>query len=309
MKLFILKPNEDWIVDRFAREYFVNHQKDIVDSIDDAEIVWLLADWAWNQIPKRKLIHRKVLTTVHHIVPEKFDLSAKYDFLSRDDITDIYHVPCIHTRRQIGPLTKKPILIHPFWVNQNLWYPLSKRGAQNELRKKYGIPDETFIVGSFQRDTEGHDLISPKLEKGPDLFCDAVEKYREKYGDVFVVLAGWRRQYVIKRLESLGIKYLYVELPKYSVLKELYHTLDLYVVASRYEGGPMAIVECAASKVPIVSRDVGIASKILAPRSVGENVIDLEPSVDFSFKQVTEYYMPRGFEPFEKIFKKMESRI
>ena len=36
--------------------------------------------------------------------------------------------------------------------------------------KKYNLSNEDYIVGSFQRDTEGHDLHSPKLSKGPDLF-------------------------------------------------------------------------------------------------------------------------------------------
>ena len=32
------------------------------------------------------------------------------------------------------------------------------------------ILKKTILIGSFQRDTEGHDMISPKLVKGPDIF-------------------------------------------------------------------------------------------------------------------------------------------
>ena len=39
-------------------------------------------------------------------------------------------------------------------------------------------------------------------------------------------------------------------------LNELYNCLDLYVVASRVEGGPQAIIECALSKTPIISTDM-----------------------------------------------------
>ena len=49
-------------------------------------------------------------------------------------------------------------------------------------------------------------------------------------------------------------------------LNELYNLLNLYVVSSRYEGGPQAIMECALIKTPIISTDVGIASEILSPR-------------------------------------------
>ena len=52
------------------------------------------------------------------------------------------------------------------------------------------------------------------------------------------------------------------------VLNELYNILDLYIVTSRVEGGPQAILECAVSKTPIVSTDVGVASEILDSKSI-----------------------------------------
>ena len=48
----------------------------------------------------------------------------------------------------------------------------------------------------------------------------------------------------------------------------MYNACDLYVVGSRCEGGPQAILECAATKTPIVSTDVGIASEILSESCV-----------------------------------------
>lgn len=59
----------------------------------------------------------------------------------------------------------------------------------------------------MQRDTEGSSIASgnflPKLEKGPDVFCDIVEMYNKTHSkDIHVVLAGWRRQYVIDRLKK-----------------------------------------------------------------------------------------------------------
>ena len=46
------------------------------------------------------------------------------------------------------------------------------------------------------------------------------------------------------------------------MLNELYNILDLYLVTSRIEGGPQAILECAIIKTPIMSTDVGVASGI-----------------------------------------------
>ena len=51
-------------------------------------------------------------------------------------------------------------------------------------------------------------------------------------------------------------------------LNELYNCLDLYIVSSRVEGGPQAILECGINKTQIISTDVGVASMILSPESI-----------------------------------------
>ena len=42
----------------------------------------------------------------------------------------------------------------------------------------------------------------------------------------------------------------------FETLNELYNILDLYIVASRIEGGPQAILECAVTKTPVISTDM-----------------------------------------------------
>ena len=69
----------------------------------------------------------------------------------------------------------KPITYIPFWVNQNIWFEIENK---LQLRKKYNITEDAYLVGTFQRDTEGKDLVSPKLIKGPDRFVE-IAKYIE----------------------------------------------------------------------------------------------------------------------------------
>ena len=69
--------------------------------------------------------------------------------------------------------TNKDIITIPFWVNQKIWCELNNK---DELRKKYGFSKNDYLVGSFQRDTEGYDLKSPKLSKGPDRFIEIIKK-------------------------------------------------------------------------------------------------------------------------------------
>tara|TARA_Y100000310_G_scaffold345780_1_gene469774 strand:+ start:5568 stop:6494 length:927 start_codon:yes stop_codon:yes gene_type:complete len=302
MKIYTLAPQENWICDRFANEW-KNYAKQY-DAISPGtcDIIWLLADWCWNQIDINLLATKKVVATVHHIVPEKFDIQKRRIFTYRDQFIDVYHVPCKKTYNQLKQLTNKPINVFPFWVNQNIWY--DRRATAAKLRQQYNIADNTFLIGSFQRDTEGHDLISPKLEKGPDLLCQVIQSYSKKHTNVEVILAGWRRQYVMSELAKLGIKYHYFELPSFEHLNNLYNILNLYVVSSRYEGGPQAVVECATNRTPIISTDVGLASEILHDNSIFTigNELLANPNIEHAHNNVVSLFMNNGFKQFEQLF-------
>jgi len=293
MKIFCLAPNEDWVCDRFAKEWFAMNNDIATPDPAKADIIWLLADWCWNHIPTSLLHEKKVVCTVHHLVPQKFNDAKRANFLERDKFVDMYHVPSIKTHDQVKSLTSKPIVCHPFWINQGIW---TKIANKNAVREKYGLPNDAYVVGSFQRDTEGSDLITPKLEKGPDVFVNYVKKLRGDNKNVHVLLAGWRRQFIIEELRRENIPYTYIELPQFSALNELYSWLDLYVVGSRYEGGPQAIFECAVTETPIVSTDVGSATEILDQCSIFDlNDIKLAiPNTQHARIRVDKYLLPNG---------------
>ncbi len=326
MKIFIvgeydprrMEPGAKWVCDRFAEEWITYNPdivtKNILDGVvtyeeaEDYDAIWILAGFRWNILPEDLLQSKKVVLTVHHIVPEKFDSDKRNDFKHRDQFVDVYHVPCDKTKALVEQLTDKPIEVIPFWANQNLWYPKSDKES---LRKSLGIPADCFLIGSFQRDTEGSDLISPKLEKGPDIFCDIVENIFLSNKKIRVLLAGFRRQYVINRLEKAGIPFTYFEMVDFEKLNNLYNCLDLYLVTSRYEGGPQSIVECALTKTPIISTDVGLAKHILSEKSVmgtGEAALNASPDIDHAFKKVQEHTIPSGFDKFNEMFRKLIER-
>mgnify|MGYP006264644971 FL=1 len=119
------------------------------------------------------------------------------------------------------------------------------------IRRDFNIPTNSYLIGSFQRDTEGHDLISPKLSKGPDRFIEIISKL-ETNKPIHVLLSGKRRNFVINELEKINVPYSYFEMVDIQTLNRLYNSLDLYIVTSRVEGGPQAIVECAMSKLSLI---------------------------------------------------------
>lgn len=308
-KVFVLAPREDWIVDRFVKEWNEDNADISTWNLGAADVIWLLADWCWQQVPLHQLRDKKVIVTVHHIVPEKFSAAALNEFRLRDQFVTAYHVPNKHTEAFIRPLTQKPIHIIPYWANQKIWRPA---GTRESLREKHGLPKDGYLIGSFQRDTEGHDLKSPKLEKGPDLLCDWLDQMqnyadggkgivRGAYIPLHVVLAGWRRQYVIGRLEARGISYTYFEKPSQEVINELYQTLDLYPVTARQEGGPQSLIECGLLGIPCISRDVGIASAVLPMTALQDELIGCIPAIP----DVENLKLPAGYEPYRKLIESL----
>jgi glycosyltransferase involved in cell wall biosynthesis len=286
MKIFVLAPQEGWICDRLVSEWYDFYPKHSTKNILEADIVWLLAGWCWNHIPVEILKSKKIVVTEHHIVPEKFSQQKYQNFLLRDQFVDLYHVPNEKTKNMVQQLTNKRIEVVPYWLNSKLWKPRDKTAAREFL----GLPSNKFIIGSFQRDTEGADLITPKLEKGPDLFCNYLVKNKSYWKDLHVLLGGWRRQYVQKILDQEKISYTLNEKAQIENVKEMYAACDLYIVSSRYEGGPQAVIEASAMKVPIISTDVGISSKILSKNCI----VDIENNfynpteedVDYAYNKV-----------------------
>jgi glycosyltransferase involved in cell wall biosynthesis len=285
------------------RSEFINFNNQyITKNILEADVVWLLFNWIWRQTPIDLLASKKVVTTIHHIDPEKLDLN---DFLMRDRFIDAYHVFSEKTIPHFPEaINKNKIHIVPYWYNERLWSATDKK---KDLREKLQIPTNKLVIGSFQRDTEGFDLKTPKLSKGPDIFCDILEQLHPK---PHVLLSGWRRQYVINRLKNAGITYSYFEMANFKDLNELYNCLDLYLVTSRHEGGPQAVLECSSNKTPILSTDVGFANKVLTQESilgtVGDFVNKIQSksfdNVNENYKNIQNYRMEKTMPQYIKFF-------
>lgn len=147
----------------------------------------------------------------------------------------------------------------PIGINASFFHGQTPE-SKEQARHRYGVPREAVVIGSFQKDGEGWgDGMNPKLIKGPDVFLKAVGILHRQVPELFVLLSGPSRGYVKQGLERLKIPYRHIYLRDYPEVGELYQCLDLYMVASREEGGPKAILESMASGVPLVTTSVGQA--------------------------------------------------
>ena len=132
------------------------------------------------------------------------------------------------------------------------------------LRKQFKLPLDKKIIGSFQKDGVGWRKGSlPKLEKGPDILIKALIEIKKEHKDIHVLLTGPSRGYVINELIRHNIDYTYSKFINFNKINSYYNVLDLYLVTSREEGGPRAILESMATGTPIISTKVGQAIDII----------------------------------------------
>jgi len=303
-----------WICDILKDEFSQANKYNVTNNPNDADVIWYLAPWNYRKIPFqdisdwRELLKEKyVICTIHHIDEDKY-LEGEHDkifhFIKR--YANLYHVLCKSTETFLKKLDHGiEIRLIPLWVNDNVFYFMNKK---KELREKYKFSKDAYLVGSFQKDTEGRKYwrcpycfscnrdekilnvkckcgkpapewtncknklekfeYYPKFSKGPDLFVKIIKDMKDNGKNVEVILGGIRRQYITTQLDKMGIKYYYFEMVELEIINELYNCLDLYLVSSRYEGGPRSIFEASITKTPIISTDVGIANFILDKKSI-----------------------------------------
>lgn len=151
----------------------------------------------------------------------------------------------------------------PIAVNLD-FFPLRESASKNHAREKLGIPQSAFVIGSFQKDGVGWGAGNePKLIKGPDIFLKTIKKLKAQIPELYVLISGPARGYVRAGLEALQVPYQHSYLDDYSVIGRMYQALDLYLVTSRQEGGPKAVLESMASGIPLISTRVGQAMDLV----------------------------------------------
>jgi glycosyltransferase involved in cell wall biosynthesis len=148
-------------------------------------------------------------------------------------------------------------------------FPPGDAEARARARRKLGLPSSAFVLGSFQKDGVGWgEGLEPKAVKGPDVLVAAVARLRTSVPELVVLLTGPARGYVRRGLERADVPYRHVDVGSRDELAGAYHALDVYLVSSRQEGGPKAVLESMAAGVPLVTTRVGQAPELVRD---GEN--------------------------------------
>lgn len=187
------------------------------------------------------------------------ELRKHHEYMTRVQVS---HTEMKNIVLQTGIDPAKVFLI-PIGINTD-FFPFRTAEMRQSARMELGIPESAFVVGSFQKDGIGWgEGIEPKLIKGPDIFLATLKRVKDEIPELFVLLTGPSRGYIIRGLDELGIPYRHTFLKSYPDVAKMYQAIDLYLVASRQEGGPKAVLESMATGVPLVTTRVGQAMDLV----------------------------------------------
>ncbi len=269
-KVIYLVESKNWIINWVG--------KYITENLNKQKLI--RAEIAYPNFVKNKIIHygsiscflqdkefshhqkvNKTVLTWFHIVQNEEKL--KFIPLINKKI-DILHTSNNITKNfliEYGVKEEK-IVVVPLGIDLSIFKRYSEK-KQKGLRKKLKIPLDKTIIGSFQKDGIGWgEGLKPKWEKGPDIFCEVIKKISET-NDIFVLLTGPARGFVKNKLTKYKIPYYHIFLENYFDIVNYYNLIDLYIITSRVEGGPHALLEAMATGVPLVSTKVGMAPEII----------------------------------------------
>ncbi len=160
-------------------------------------------------------------------------------------------------------IAPEKVFLIPIGINLSYFSPQTAE-SRRRARAELGIPQSAVVVGSFQKDGVGWgEGLEPKLIKGPDVFLRVIELLKPRLPELFVLLSGPARGYVKTGLDRLGVPYRHIFLKHYPDVGRLFQALDVYIIASRQEGGPKAVLEAMASGVLLVTTRVGQAMDLV----------------------------------------------
>ena len=298
--------NSDWYPKNAIQMFKKYSTFEFVNSPNKAHIIWKFSyglrlnrpvskpNWlklAFNQLSSTKIIGPKnqiMISSFHHLYQPKEDHWLN-KVKATDSQSDLIHFFSKKNALENIGYFKNPIFVLPYWIETTKFKPLSIENKKS-IKLALNIPNNKIIIGSFQRDTE-KDLVSPKLEKGPDIFCDIVENLNKD--KIFILLAGPRRNYVTNRLQKANIEYLNLGHIEYQKMNELYNAINYYLVTSRVEGGPQAILESMASGTPIYSTPVGI-SNLLEKQVVHRKINDFVESIQKDYPSILDSHLKQA---------------
>lgn len=179
--------------------------------------------------------------------------------------------------KSLGIVDDIPIITAPNSVDLSLFY----KRPQKQCRQKFGLPEDNFIVG----------FVGGFIErKGDKRLLEAVKRIDGAY----LAFAGRGDN------PPSGDKVLFCGALEHEQVAEFLNAVDVFCLPTRSEGSCNAIVEAAASGLPIISSDLPFNDDLLN----NENSVRIDPDSVDEIENAVRQMMDEKFrkEKAEKVF-------
>lgn len=140
--------------------------------------------------------------------------------------------------------------------------------ARDEVRRKYNIPKNAFLIGNIGR------IIEQKNQK---FLVTVFDKFYQKYPDSYLLIVGKGEkgqdqetkleQYIKSKNSASHI----IRVPGVTSAEKFYSAFDIFAMPSLYEGLPVVAIESQASGIPT------ILSKNIDPSVIYSDKVSLLP--------------------------------
>lgn len=264
LKILLIPDFFDWALGTIAKEIAIHGKKheyyffstqminyysqqwlEISQSVDVIHILSSI-DAGKIKLPKNTC----KISSIHHVTNKNNLKRVNYLFDLNDAIiTPAKEWKCFFEEQ---PKQPKQLFLSNYGVNVKKYYPFKNR---HEARKKIGVYSDSILIGYSGKYTSNEGG-----RKGIDIFVKALHKVvqlNHKFG-LIITGPGWEK--MIEELKSCGISeiYYFPFLPD-ELMPFYYNSIDLYVITSKVEGGPLPLLYNMACGTPIISTPVGMA--------------------------------------------------
>ena len=143
-------------------------------------------------------------------------------------------------------------------------------GANPERFFRAGWPEGHFTVGLVSRYYGVHGRVEDNKGAATVLGVMRILAGRRTEAMLLVAGTGWRRP--AQELSTIPVPVLYYERGRncaYADYPRLYNAMDCLLIASKFEGGPVAAYEAMMCGRPLVSTAVGVVPELVAEGRTG----------------------------------------